>query len=316
MNTALSFYGGVVHLVFEEVVSAGHTICEKVGSPGGVDPSFIPVTPYYWISTSARFSGFASITVQYDEDDVPPGKERDLKLYRVTEEWSVEDVTKKPNQMANTVTGQTDTFPFLFVVGYMNAAPEPQILSPNTGDVVAGQSCTIRWEATDPDAPASSLSIDLFYSTDGGTTWQPIVSGTENDGFYEWDIGSLSGGMYMLKLVAKDPEGGTSEATTGPFTIVVFAGTVIVAPNPVSDTGTTFFYTLPAGTTSAKLMIFSAFGQLIFETQLDVSSTRFPSTGTWSPVDRFGAPLANGPYIYVLVADGKVIGQGKMVIQR
>jgi len=63
-------------------------------------------------------------------------------------------------------------------------------------------------------------------------------------------------------------------------------------------------------------LIFDAAGRLLFETPLDGSARCFPSAGTWNPVDQNGAPLANGPYIYVLVADGKVIGQGKMVIQR
>jgi len=98
---------------------------------------------------------------------------------------------------------------------------------------------------------------------------------------------------------------------------VVPAGKVVNnGPNPVPDTGTTFFYALPTGATTAKLMIFNVAGRLLFETPLDVNSTRFPSAGTWNPVDQEGVPLANGPYIYVLIADGKVIGQGKMVIQR
>ena len=92
--------------------------------------------------------------------------------------------------------------------------------------------------------------------------------------------------------------------------------TVISAPNPVTDAGTAFFYTLPEGTLAAKLMVLSVAGRPLFETPLDVDSTRFPSAGTWNPVDQEGISLANGPYIYVLIADGKVIGQGKMVIQR
>lgn len=87
-------------------------------------------------------------------------------------------------------------------------------------------------------------------------------------------------------------------------------------PNPVTNTGTAFFYTLPEETSTAKLMIFNVAGKPLFETSLDVGSTRFPSAGTWNPVDKDGIPLANGPYVYVLIADGKVIGQGKIVIQR
>jgi len=91
---------------------------------------------------------------------------------------------------------------------------------------------------------------------------------------------------------------------------------VVVGPNPVLAEGCVFWLDLPEGVTQAKLTIFGVTGQLLFETQLDTGAKRFPSAGTWNPVDQDGTPLANGPYIYVLIADGKVIGQGKMVIQR
>jgi pimeloyl-ACP methyl ester carboxylesterase len=311
----LSFCDGMLALILESVVAAGHTVCGSVDSLEGIGPSFHPVTPFYWLSTSALFSGSASITIQYDEDDVPTGRESDLKLYRITSEDAIEDITQKLDQAANTVTGQTDGFSY-FVVGYMSASPETSILSPSAGDTVTGQSCRIDWQATDPDNSTSSLSIDLFYSTDGGTTWTSISSNETNDGAYDWDISALHGAEYWLKIVAEDPEEGTSEATVGPFTISVFEGNIIVGPNPVTNTGTTFFYTLSAGTATTKLMILSPSGRLMFETVLDADSTRFPSAGTWNPVNQDGISLANGPYVYVLIADGKVIGQGKMVIQR
>jgi pimeloyl-ACP methyl ester carboxylesterase len=314
-TTTLSFCDGMLALTLESVVAAGHTVCGSVDSLEGLSPSFHPVTPFYWLSTSALFSGSASVMIQYDEDDVPTGRESDLKLYRITGEDAIEDITQQLDQTANTVTGQTTDFSY-FVVGYMNASPETSILLPSVGDTVTGQSCRIQWQAADPDNPTSSLLIDLFYSTNGGTTWASIFSNEANDGVYDWNISALQGGEYWLKLVAEDPDGGTSEATVGPFTISVFEGNIIIGPNPVTNTGTAFFYTLPGGASTAKLMILSTAGRLLFETPLDVNSARFPSAGTWNPVDQNGVPLANGPYIYVLIADGKVIGQGKMVIQR
>ncbi|MCK4392482.1 C39 family peptidase [Candidatus Bipolaricaulota bacterium] len=87
-------------------------------------------------------------------------------------------------------------------------------------------------------------------------------------------------------------------------------------PNPILAAGCIFWLDLPEGVTQAKLMILNVTGRPVFETALDVGATRFPSAGTWNPADQDGVELANGPYIYVLIADGKVIGQGKMVIQR
>lgn len=87
-------------------------------------------------------------------------------------------------------------------------------------------------------------------------------------------------------------------------------------PNPVPPEGCTFWFNLPPGTQSAKLLIYNVAGRLVVEIPLDPTATRYPATGRWNPVDRNGVPLANGPYVYVLIADGRVIGQGKMVIQR
>ncbi|MCR4392628.1 MAG: carboxypeptidase regulatory-like domain-containing protein [Candidatus Acetothermia bacterium] len=91
---------------------------------------------------------------------------------------------------------------------------------------------------------------------------------------------------------------------------------VICAPNPVASDGAAFFYYLPTGTQTAKLVVYDVGGRPVIEIPLDAAATRYPAIGRWNPVDRNGIPLANGPYVYVLIADGRVIGQGKMVIQR
>jgi len=91
---------------------------------------------------------------------------------------------------------------------------------------------------------------------------------------------------------------------------------VVVGPNPVSSQGCVFWLDLPEDLSQCKLLLFGISGRLLFETTVDPEDTRFPSGGTWNPVDNDGVPLANGPYVYVLIGDGKVIGKGKMVIQR
>ena len=245
-------------------------------------------THQYTIDWDALARGEEGVTLQVDNDG--------------------DGIFEKTIQAGSTLDGTTTP------VG--NQPPQVSILAPVVGEVVHGPSDQIQWDATDPDDSAESLNIDLFYSTDEGSTWTSIASNEANDGVYEWEISSLQGGEYRLKIVAEDPDGTTAEATTGPFTISAFEGQIIVAPNPVTSAGAVFFYTLPEGTSTAKLMIFSVSGRLVFETSLDVGSTRFPSAGTWSPVDNDGVALANGPYVYVLIANGKVIGRGKMVIQR
>jgi hypothetical protein len=199
----------------------------------------------------------------------------------------------------------------------VNQPPVVNVLAPVAGEVITGVSYQVQWEASDPDDAADTLSIDIESSNNAGTSWTMVSSGEENDGLYEWDISTLSsGGSYVIRITATDPQGTSTSATSGVFTVSTFSGSVIVAPNPVTGAGAVFFYVLPEGTSAAKLMVFSITGRLLFETPVDVETSRFPTNGTWSPVDQDGTALANGPYIYVLVADGKVIGKGKMVIQR
>jgi hypothetical protein len=252
----------------------------------------VPITPgayhKYSIDWDALARGEEGVTLEIDNDG--------------------DGAFEKTIQAGSTLDGTTTPI--------ANQPPAIDILAPVSGESISDPHYQLQWQATDPDNQASSLLIDLFYSTNGGSTWTSISSNEANDGVYDWDISTLYGGQYWLKIVAEDPDGGTSEATAGPFTISVFEGNIIVGPNPVTNTGTAFFYTLPAGTSTAKLMVFNAVGRPVFETSLDVDPSRFPETGTWDPVDQDGVPLANGPYVYVLIADGRAIGQGKMVIQR
>jgi hypothetical protein len=87
-------------------------------------------------------------------------------------------------------------------------------------------------------------------------------------------------------------------------------------PNPVGGLGTAFFYTLLPQATAAEILVFGVPGKLLAQLTLDVETSRFPAAGYWIPVDEAGTPLANGPYVYVLLVDGRVAARGKMVVQR
>jgi hypothetical protein len=49
--------------------------------------------------------------------------------------------------------------------------------------------------------------------------------------------------------------------------------------------------------------------------ETDGASSQYPDGGTWIPVDYQGMPLENGPYLVVLVADGRILAREKIVIQ-
>ena len=232
-----------------------------------------------------------------------------------TSEW--EPIPSTCNTAENYVEGKILNAG-LYVVGISNTPPHAEILSPQGGATITSGHCSITWTASD-DQPVGDLVVDIFFApADSPDSWSPIATGIPNTGEYQWDVTSLQNGAYIVKIVITDPLGASTEITSDSFVIATVPETtgVIVAPNPVDDEGAVFFYGLPESAIDSRLLIFDAAGRLLFETSLDVSATRFPLAGTWNPVDQNGVPLANGSYIYVLIADGKVIGKGKMVIQR
>lgn len=65
---------------------------------------------------------------------------------------------------------------------------ELTLLSPNGGEVwEAGTVQSVTWSAS-AESGVDAGSVDLEYSTDGGSTWLPIVSGAANDGSYPWYV--------------------------------------------------------------------------------------------------------------------------------
>lgn len=175
-----------------------------------------------------------------------------------------------------------------------------------------------------------SGSYSLFLEADAGNrsftaTSLPITEGVVHRFSVLWlQVGRMSGvtlsidndgdGDFEQFLeVGETLDGG--QLVTPPVALPA-AGEIMCGPNPVDGSGTAFFYSLPMGIANSGIKVFNITGQLVFETAIDPDFSCFPATGRWMPVDLGGIPLANGPYVYVLFADGRVIAQGKMVIQR
>ena len=161
-----------------------------------------------------------------------------------------------------------------------------------------------------------SGTVKVFYGGDQTFTITPdegyVIHDVLVDGRSVLDQVVIKGRMGTYKFVNV-----TSDHTIHAIFAALRTGAAVNhGPNPVPEDGCVFWFQLPEGTRSAKLLIYNVAGRLVAEISLDPKATRYPPVGRWRPVDQTGTPLANGPYIYVLVADGKVIGQGKMVIQR
>ena len=98
--------------------------------------------------------------------------------------------------------------------------PIVEVLSPEEGADVFGE-FIIPWTAIDPDGYLEQLRIDIHLSSDGGTTWEPLIEGLANSGTYAWETAAFpEGETYRLKVIATDNDGLSGEGVTPIFTIV------------------------------------------------------------------------------------------------
>jgi squalene-hopene/tetraprenyl-beta-curcumene cyclase len=181
------------------------------------------------------------------------------------------------------------------------------------------QTVTVTWNPFD-EAGFSLAGYNVYRSTTAGgeylkVTASPIVTpsyrdvGLINDVTYYYVVTAVSSAgdetAYSREVHATPSVGAPGETAQ-----------IICGPNPVRGSGVTFYYRLPEGAAEAEIVILDLSGRLVFRAAIDFAGSRYPGSGTWDPVNFDGAPLGNGAYVFVLVADGKVVGRGKMVIQR
>jgi Tfp pilus assembly protein PilF len=101
------------------------------------------------------------------------------------------------------------TPPKVFVV-VDTKKPALVLVNPNTAQVYSNtQDLRIEWNASDVNFGPTPVS--LYYSKDGGGTWNAIKKGLPNAGTYVWKIPAESSQFYRIKIVAQDLAGNESE---------------------------------------------------------------------------------------------------------
>ncbi|MFO8051165.1 MAG: hypothetical protein R6V01_05630 [Thermoplasmatota archaeon] len=97
--------------------------------------------------------------------------------------------------------------------------PTVQIQSPVEGQELSGQP-VIRWTATDDESSTMDLTIDVYITEDGGSTWDVLKTGVPSTGSLKFDSTYYEdGGEYQIRIVATDPTDLTAEDISGTFTI-------------------------------------------------------------------------------------------------
>ncbi|MDI7248336.1 MAG: PKD domain-containing protein, partial [Bacillota bacterium] len=186
-----------------------------------------------------------------------------------------------------------------------NTGPSVDLTAPAGGEVWLGVR-DIKWTATDPDETA--LTVDLFYSDDGGVTWQKIAEDEPNDGSYAWDTSTAKkgGSKFKVRIVVTDEDGASAQDESGLFTIIALRRMVMATPNPVSER-VVFYYNISSNGT---LYIYDIAGRLVHSAALSSEANAYE----WD-LTSGERPLANGLYLYLVVTeDGEKSEVGRLVI--
>jgi hypothetical protein len=105
------------------------------------------------------------------------------------------------------------------IPGSDTTPPAVTVLTPNGGESWTGHSPqSITWIATD----ASGVTrVDLHFSTDGGTTFQPLAVGLPNTGSHLWFVPDFPGAANRVRVDAFDPSNNQgTDLSNGVFAIV------------------------------------------------------------------------------------------------
>lgn len=92
-----------------------------------------------------------------------------------------------------------------------------EITAPNNGDEEwsVGTREEITWDYGGGFTGAESA--DLYYSTDSGSSWTSIISGTENDGLHDWQVPNDPSDAARVKIVVE----GVEDTSDSDFRIVI-----------------------------------------------------------------------------------------------
>ena len=157
---------------------------------------------------------------------------------------------------------------------------------------------------------------NVYRRTTSGSEYTKIVASPINAPSYR-DAGLTNGITYYYvvphvdKVDSETPCSPEVQATPS-LGVSGQNAKIVCGPNPVGAAGFTFFYALPQDATEAQIAIFDVSWRMVFKEWLDSTGERYPATGSWNPTSSDGTPLENGPYVFVVIADGKTVAQGKL----
>ena len=108
------------------------------------------------------------------------------------------------------------------IIDWLNPdrAPTVSVTAPTAANTIISGSYTVHWTATD-DKPFGATAISLYYSADGGSSWNTLAANIANSGSYVWATTARPDGVnYLVRATATDSIGqATSDNSDNPFSI-------------------------------------------------------------------------------------------------
>ena len=163
--------------------------------------------------------------IQPDAGELEVGDDDDI--FEPGEKWVDDSVSYSKDQLvtvrlfdSNTQLSKDSLYPNSATSGSGDTTDPSVTLNEPNGDetVSGGDTVTVQWTATDSESTVDS--VDIAYSTDGGSTWTTIITGTANDGSYDWTIPDEDTDQALVRVFASDNAGNIGSGTSdGTFTI-------------------------------------------------------------------------------------------------
>jgi len=106
----------------------------------------------------------------------------------------------------NPLAGCPSPYSFQFTVATGNTPPEVILQTPAGGELWSGNTThDILWTMNDDGGPAL-LDVSLNYSTDGGTSWNPITSGLTGLTSFTWSVDCIDSLNVKVNATATDAD--------------------------------------------------------------------------------------------------------------
>ncbi|MFA7485304.1 MAG: agmatine deiminase family protein, partial [Phycisphaerae bacterium] len=125
--------------------------------------------------------------------------------------------------------------------------PTIKVLSANGGEWwKVGTQQQIEWVASDD---VSVASVDLYYSTNNGSSWNTIAAGLANTGSYDWTTPAVESAECLIRAVVYDGDSNTREDLSNKVFTISFSDP---PPPPIETVYTFSGITNPSGSHKAQ----------------------------------------------------------------